>query len=328
MSTFAKVICFVVSLSATTLSQAKTQALLIGIGQYPEHQKLAGPVNDVALIESILLQNEYLPHERINVLLDEEATRKNILSALHSLLKTTEPEDKIVLYFSGHGTSALNDQIDANLPPHTGALVPYDIDDITNQRELNQRLLIGRRDLRPVLTKLDMIGAQVLVLIDACFSGNVVRGDNDARTLPDKFLDFSELLQFQKSERSNQSLGLLETVQYPYKNVFLIAAAQEDQTTVDIPEEKVSQFGTIDSKSHGAFTDSLVQSLVELYESTNEIKASLTLADLHLATRRFMKKKGFLSTPSLLPDNPARTDTATLYSFFGQTVSFDSPVMD
>jgi len=182
-------------------------------------------------------------------------------------------------------------------------------------------LLIGKRDLRPVLSKLDASGVEVLVLVDACFSGNVVRGDQDSRILPTRFLDFSELLNFEGKKVIDKPTGLIQATQYPYQNVFLIAAAQEDQTAHDIPEDKISQFGTIDSKPHGAFTDSLVQTLTGFYESADEVASTLTLTDLHVATRRLMKKKGFLSTPSLLPNDPALTNAIPLYSFFGQSVS-------
>jgi len=248
--TLVKAIYLLVCLSVVSHSHAKSQALLIGIGQYPGLQALQGPVNDVALMKKILTQNANFPTERIEVLIDEEATRRNILKAMDQLLKTTEPGDKIILYFSGHGTSAFNDRIDADLPSHSGALVPYDIDNVSNKDELHQQLLIGRRDLRPVLSKLDATGAEVLVLVDACFSGNVVRGDNDARNLPSRFLDFSELLQFRSKK------------------------------TIDKP--------------------------------TSLVPADFTLADLHVATRRLMKKKGLLSTPQLLPNNPARTNASII----------------
>lgn len=325
MPTLVKVIFIIIFVSATTNLQAKSQALLIGIGQYPGHQKLEGPVNDVALIRKVLLQNEHFRSEHIKELIDEEATRSNILSALGDLQKTTVRGDNVVLYFSGHGTSAWNDNVDADVPSHSGALVPYDIDSVSNKDELNQRLLIGRRDLQPALSKLDDAGVELLVLVDACFSGNVVRGDKDARTLPVRFLDFSKLLQLQlkREETIEESAGLMQEIQYPYQNVFLIAAAQEDQTAHDIPEDKVSQFRTIDSKPHGAFTDSLVQALIGLYKIAEEDKPTIT--DLHVATRRLMKKKGFLSTPSLLPNDPARTNATTLQSYFGQSVSLGYP---
>jgi len=312
-----KIIFAVLWILTTANLHAKSQALLIGIGQYPEQQLLEGPVNDVALLRNILLQNENFSNEHIKVLLNEEATKSNILNTLNGILESTVRGDKIVLYFSGHGTSALNTDIDADLPSYSGALVPYDIGNISSKDELNKRLLIGRRDLRPVLSKLDATGAEVLVLVDACFSGNVVRGDDDARILPQRVLNFSELLQFQQKEPAHNSTALLQTVKYPYKNVFLVAAAQEDQSAHDIPKNKVSQFGTVDAKPHGAFTDSFVQALVKLYENDNRNNSPITLTELHVATRRRMKEKGLFSTPSLLPNDPVRTNATPINRFFG-----------
>jgi len=319
--TLVKSIFLFIGITLTMNSHAKSQALLIGIGQYSGHQALEGPINDVELMQNILLQNDDLRRTDIKVLTDQKATRSNILNALDNIQKSTKRGDKVILYFSGHGTSALNVHIDAGLPSHSGALVPYDIDGASTKKELNQQLILGRRDLRPVLSNLDASGVEVLVIVDACFSGNVVRGDRDVRSLPTKFLDFTELLQFGKKETNDSSAGLVQTEQYPYKNVFLISAAQEDQLAHDIPKDRVAEYGTIDSKPHGAFTDSLAQSLFWLFENVDGVRSTMTLAELHVATRRLMKKKGFFSTPSLLPNNSTRTEAGTLYRFFGQSVS-------
>jgi len=308
-------------------SQAVSQALLIGIGQYPGAAKLEGPINDVGLVKELLLHSEYFNNENIVELLDEKATKKNIIDAIHQIQSLAVSGDKVVLYFSGHGTSALNDQIDADVPSNSGALVPYDIEGLSGKDELKDRLLVGRRDLRPVLNNLDKAGVEVLVLVDACFSGNVVRGYNGAETLPSKFLEFSNLLPelFRRKELAAEPAALIKTQQYPYRNVYLIAAAQEDQYAHDIPSDRLTQFPTIDLKPHGAFTDSLVRALAGLYRDAIEGSANITLSALHLATRRLMIDRGFLSTPSLLPIDHSLTSTIDIKGFFGEPVSIRHP---
>ena len=330
MSGVVKTMLAIMLVSASLTLHAKSQALLIGIGEYPGDMKLEGPVNDVELIREVLLQSVFFDKKNIVQLLDEKATKKNIIDALNNMVKTTKRGDKVVLYFSGHGTSALDRNNEADIPPKSGALVPFDIDGGDSIEALNERLLIGTRDLRPVLSKLDDAGAEVLVLVDACFSGNVVRG-NKSSGLTVKFLDFPKLMQKLLSNKETEAMTtgnaeipeLIETTEsYPYKNVFMIAAANEGQVAQDIPSSWVEDFPTVDSKAHGAFTDSLVRVLAGMYDDSSD-KNVTSLADLHTATSNLMKDRKFLSRPRLLPEDRSRTEAIALQRFFGESFGFD-----
>ena len=87
---------------------AGQKALLIGAGAYPHLEAtdaLQGPQNDVRAMKTFLLQEWEFSSSDVRVLLDEQATKAAILEALEVWLpNSTETGDRIVVYFSGHGT--------------------------------------------------------------------------------------------------------------------------------------------------------------------------------------------------------------------------------
>jgi hypothetical protein len=78
------------------------KAVLIGINAYP-NAPLAGCVNDIWSIKKRLIEKHGFRLEDIRILLDAQATTRNILEAL-SWLADSKPGDIALLWFSGHGT--------------------------------------------------------------------------------------------------------------------------------------------------------------------------------------------------------------------------------
>ncbi len=79
-----------------------------------------------------------------------------------------------MIYFSGQGTSANDNNNAYDLPYATGAWVPYDLDYAT-AATVSKSLIVGRRDLLPLLRQLDEGGRWVVVVSDSCYSGQVGR---------------------------------------------------------------------------------------------------------------------------------------------------------
>src|SRR4051812_39899245 len=81
------------------------RALLIGINAYTGDEfvhALRGCVNDVLEMQSVL-QSLYA-FEHVRVLVDEQATRQNILDALDALVEETGTDDIVMIQYSGHGS--------------------------------------------------------------------------------------------------------------------------------------------------------------------------------------------------------------------------------
>ena len=88
------------------------RALLIGISHYTGSgiPPLEGPINDVRLVRSLLIGRFEFAPENVTVLEDAQATREGILNAIQTrLVDATQPDDVVVLHYSGHG-SQMTDQ--------------------------------------------------------------------------------------------------------------------------------------------------------------------------------------------------------------------------
>jgi hypothetical protein len=76
---------------------------------------------------------------------------------MQRLVQISRPGDRVFIYYSGHGTSRRDELLSLPLPHASGALVPADFKWDSNQSIETQmsQLIVGRRDLRPILARLD-----------------------------------------------------------------------------------------------------------------------------------------------------------------------------
>jgi hypothetical protein len=169
-------------------------ALFASINQYPAPVKpLSGCINDMEDFKSFL--NEYCKYTgmifRPKVLIDEEATRNNIIDGFDHFQDATDG-DRCVFYFSGHGSRLLAPEALADLKPGgiVESLVCYDSID------LGKDLL--DKELSYLLWKavLDESGETkdipFLLVTDCCHSGAVTRLDvTERRHLPLKVERFA-----------------------------------------------------------------------------------------------------------------------------------------
>jgi len=133
------------------------KAVCVGINDYPGiSNDLKGCVNDANDWANLLEFSGF----QIDKILDEQATKQNILNALDDLVTNATSGDQIVFTYSGHGTSVADtsgDEIDG----YDEALYVYDgilLDD----------------ELRTIIKKLNP-DVHMAVISDSCFSGTVTR---------------------------------------------------------------------------------------------------------------------------------------------------------
>ena len=72
------------------------RALLIGINNYENFQNLRGCVNDTKSMRKILMNYLDFEAENIRVIVDDRATKKNIVERLKWLVKVSKPDDQDV----------------------------------------------------------------------------------------------------------------------------------------------------------------------------------------------------------------------------------------
>ena len=171
------------------------RALVVGIGQYedPSWSKINGD-NDVRYVVKMLEQQGYTD---IETLVNNEATKQGITSALNNLAKRSQTGDKIYIHYSGHGqlmTDLNGDEATRWSGWHSQwdeALVPYDAYMIYNDKDHGEKH-ISDDELSEYLTKIrNSIGlkGEMIVVIDACHSGDATRGkfDEAVRGVDTKF---------------------------------------------------------------------------------------------------------------------------------------------
>jgi hypothetical protein len=174
-----KLVFFFCILSFSANAQTK-RALVITISKYLPK---SGWVNlsadkDKETIEQILNYQKFNV-ANIKFLEDDNATKKNIISALNSLADVSKPNDQIIIHFSGHGQqlSDLNGDEEDCLDE---ALVPYDApSNNINGKYKGEKHLIDD-ELGFFLTKIqNKVGKNgvVMFFVDACHSGTINRGD-------------------------------------------------------------------------------------------------------------------------------------------------------
>ena len=89
---------------------SRTFALVIGIDKYrsPHKPRLQGAVNDARHMAWLLQEEFGVPKANVQLLCDQDATRKRIIAGFESLVTNPNIQygDAIVIFFAGHGSQA------------------------------------------------------------------------------------------------------------------------------------------------------------------------------------------------------------------------------
>jgi len=134
-------------------SLPKIWAIVIGVAEYqhPTVEDLRYAKDDAYLISNFLQRPEggSIPDEQLVRLIDEKATRKNILAALEQLKYKVGQDDIIFFYFAGHGLE--------------GMFLPYDYNFKENYVSHSE-----------VVKAIEFCNAKhKIVIADACASGSL-----------------------------------------------------------------------------------------------------------------------------------------------------------
>ncbi len=145
-----------------TAAFATGHAIVIGVANYRNVLPLPEAVlNDAKDVAAVLKSSAYCGYEPHNVhlLLDADATLKQIRKALATVAKNSGPHDTVVIFFSGHG-ARLGDPADPE-----SALLPVECD----EQKLHATSL-SEAEFSAALRR--FTARRLLVLIDACHSGD------------------------------------------------------------------------------------------------------------------------------------------------------------
>lgn len=165
------------------------RALVIGIGEQKDASwaKINGD-KDVPYVLRLLKDAGYT---EIQTLVNKQATKKNIVSKFKALVADSKKGDVVYIHFSGHGQLVT----DVNGDEQDGwdeAWIPYDAYLIYGRKDKGEKHLVDD-EINVLLTNIrKKIGesGRLLVVVDACHSGDSSRGDDDevVRGVKDEFV--------------------------------------------------------------------------------------------------------------------------------------------
>ncbi len=146
------------------ITVGKYVALVIGINSYEGYwHPLKTAVNDASEVAEVL-KNEYRFNE-VYTLLNENATRRNIIEKFEWLTKNISPEDNLLIFYAGHGQY--------NKSFNKGYWVPVDA------KSNSIADYISNNDVKTFLGGIP--SKHTLLITDACFAGDIFRGGDTER---------------------------------------------------------------------------------------------------------------------------------------------------
>ncbi len=141
-----------VAMPPITVAAPKVWAIVVGVAAYDHMPVLRYTDDDAYRFYAFLKSPEggALPDEQVRVLIDEEATRENILNSMTEVFGQAGSNDLVLFYFSGHGLN--------------GSFLPIDFDGFNNK--------IAHEEIAGAFNKCK--AKYKLCLADACHSGSIL----------------------------------------------------------------------------------------------------------------------------------------------------------
>jgi len=184
---------------ANPVPDIRVWAVIIGVSSYDHMPVLRYTDDDAYRIYAFLKSPEggALKDEQIRILIDEDATKKNITQSMREVFGQAGPNDLVMLYFSGHGLR--------------GSFLPIDFDGYNNK--------LYHEEINRILKN---SGAKYkLCIADACHSGSLLkmRGGSVRNTLKSYYENLARaqpgtalIMSSKSDETSLESSGLRQGV--------------------------------------------------------------------------------------------------------------------
>jgi len=174
-----------------TPALAARKALLVGVERYKnEAHNLEGVASDVKLFKEVLIKRAGIAEKEIKILLDNEATKQNVVKSFKEwLIDGTSPGDTALFYFSGHGIQVWDENADEVQDGRDEALMCHDSNVLKDRVQRSYRDIPGLayefKDTQNVLLDdeihdllTQMKGRKVIFMSDSCHAGTVYKALN------------------------------------------------------------------------------------------------------------------------------------------------------
>jgi hypothetical protein len=233
---------------------AKSTALLIGIGRYNETATGWHAIHgnsDVQLLSSKLKTKGF----KVNALVDNKATKKNVVSSLQQLVTNASAGDVIYLHFSGHGQLIQDMNNDEN-DDFDESFICYDAC-FSSKYKVNGKAYSGQNhliddELFTILNQLKQrIGknGELIVVFDSCYSGGAERGEIDDDPEPDSEVEWTTTCRGTDDEFqvNKNAATYLRSINKPSSftsaggSITVISACGSDQRNYECKEKSTSK---------------------------------------------------------------------------------------
>lgn len=150
--------------------QVDIYALVVGVANYPHMPSLKYTDDDAYQMYAFLKSPEggAIPDDKIKVLIDDNASRNNILIAMEQLFSKADANDVVFLYMSGHGLD--------------GSFIPADFDGFGNN--------IPYKEITKIIDASE--AKSKICIADACHSGSLVSAKTPYQASLDNYMQSLE----------------------------------------------------------------------------------------------------------------------------------------
>lgn len=143
---------------------------MIGINYFNQKGQLRGCINDVKNMSNFLIERFGYKREDMVILTDDQQnplsipTRKNILQAMHWLVKDAKPNDSLFFHYSGHGGQTKDHDGDEN-DGYDETIYPVDF-------RYSGHILDD--DMHAIMVAPLQAGVRLTAIFDSCHSGSAL----------------------------------------------------------------------------------------------------------------------------------------------------------
>lgn len=219
------------------------RALVIGLGQ--QEDKAWGKINgdkDVLYVDKILKDAKFKAGN-IRKLVNQQATKKAIVNGFKSLIAQSRRGDIIYVHYSGHGQQMKdvhNDEKDGL----DECWIPYDAYRRPCKKDRGEKHLTDDEVnyyLNAIRNKIGDVG-KMLVVIDACHSGDATRGSDDevVRGVEDIFEAIKSFIWGEPAEKGNEKVVNPKAKENKERWI-TISACRSDQVNIEMKNPVVGK---------------------------------------------------------------------------------------
>lgn len=145
-------------------SITRNLALIVGISLYPNINRLLYADDDANLFANYLIDQNICEKKDVTLLIDSVATKANFFKELRKLLDKSNANDRVFIYFAGHG--------DVENDIESGFLLTYNCE--PNNYPATDAIDISM--LEKFVAAFTKKNSKVVLITDACRSGNLAGG--------------------------------------------------------------------------------------------------------------------------------------------------------